>query len=306
MKLKEWFLIIIFTLSFILHPSSFILKDAHAQEIHLQDALGRPLILKSPPQRVVSLAPSITETIYALGLEDRLVGVTDFCNYPPAVKSKPRVGGMVNPNIEAILLLRPQLVIATADGNIAQDIFRLEKEKTAVLMIDSRNLPEVLRDIALIAKAMGEEGRGRRLVKAMQRRIDQVKAEVKVMPRRPLVLVEVEHEPLISVGRGTFLNDLVELAGGKNLAGDAPLRYPRFSLEEILARKPEAIVILAMTYQSCCEAQLKDWQRWQKIPAVGNGNIFVVDSDLVTRPGPRIVDGLETLHQIFIKVGKGI
>lgn len=275
-----------------------------AQEIRLTDALGRSLILSQPPRRVVSLAPSLTETIYALGLEEQLVGVTDFCNYPPAVKAKARIGGMVNPNMEAILLLRPQLVIATADGNIAKDIYRLEKEGVAVLMTNSRNLTEVLKDVALIAQALGEAERGKKLLKDMEQRIEKVKSQAKKMPRRPRVLVEVEHEPLISVGRGTFLSDLVELAGGQNLAADSPLRYPRFSLEEILLRKPEVILILAMTYQSCCAAQIKDWQRWGRLPAVARGHIFVIDSDLVTRPGPRVVEGLETLQMIFMKVTK--
>jgi iron complex transport system substrate-binding protein len=278
------------------------LTQAWAQEIRLTDALGRSLVLKQPPRRVVSLAPSITETLYALGLESRLVGVTDFCNYPPAVKAKARVGGMVNPNIEAILLLRPQLVIATADGNIAKDIYRLEKEQVAVLMVNSRNLQEVMRDLGIIAQALGEKARGKKLQQEMERRIEKVKAQVRTMPRRPLVLAEVEHEPLITVGRGTFLGDLIELAGGRNLAADSPLRYPRFSLEEIVARKPEVILILAMTYQACCEGQIKDWQRWERVPAVAQGNIIVVDSDLVTRPGPRIIEGLETLQEIFLRV----
>jgi iron complex transport system substrate-binding protein len=263
----------------------------------VQDMLGRPVTVPDRPARVVSLAPSMTEIVYALGAGDRLVGVTDQCDFPGDVTTKPRVGGIYSPNFEAILTLGPDLVLATSEGNREEDVRALARFRIPVYVVRPLDVPTVLESIGRVARLLGREAEGTRVVDAMRLRIDAVARAVARAPR-PRVLYLLWGSPLIVPGRDTLITDLIRRAGGDSVSASEPLAYPRFSMEEALARRPSVIVIARHGLASV-DDQLKEWTHLTLLPAVREGRVGGIDGDLVHRPGPRIVDGLVDLARLL-------
>lgn len=250
------------------------------------------------PARIISLAPNLTETLFALGLGKRLVGATEHSDYPPAAKALPRVGSYVGLNLEAILALSPDLVLATADGNDPRDVERLTALGVPVFVTRSGDVDGVLAGIERIAAVCGAGERGTALADGLRERIQRV-GEAVAGRKRPLVFLQVNLQPIISANRDSYLHDLLRLAGGRNLAADAASTYPRYSLEEIVRRSPEVILISSMTRGGDFAAARQAWMRWTSIPAVAGGRVHLIDSDLVDRPSPRLVDGLEQLARLL-------
>lgn len=259
----------------------------------------RQVLSPSPPWRLVSLAPSITEILYFLELGDRVMGVTAYCNYPPEVNGKPRIGTYWEFNLEAILALKPDLVLAMAhQGEGEGSLDGLRHWKIPYYLGRADTLPELFRLIEDIARLTGQEEVYRRKLPPLEARARRVEARVRGL-ERPRVLLEIDEEPLITVGRPSIQGDLIQRAGGTNIAGNIDQRYPVFNLEEVLKAQPEVILFTGMAGSAALPRRMNFWRRWTMLPAVKAGRLLWVDPDLVDRPGPRLVDGLELLADFF-------
>jgi iron complex transport system substrate-binding protein len=267
----------------------------------LTDQLGREITLEKPAQRIVSLAPSNTEILFILGLGDRVIGVDEISDFPPEVKEKERVGSYANPSIEKIIALSPDLILA-ASIHKKTVIPELEKHGLNVLALAPKNLDGVLDSIALVGRAAGAEEAAEKVISSLRSRIKAVTEKAAELPpeKRPRVFFVVWHQPLWTAGSDTFIADLIEKAGGKNLASDIQ-GYAAIDLETVVARDPE--VIIANTGHG--EAKNIPYQWAQSEPRLAetsarkNHRVYEIDADLVNRPGPRIVQGLEFLARFI-------
>jgi iron complex transport system substrate-binding protein len=253
------------------------------------------------PSRIVSLAPSVTEILFAIGLDREIVGVTDFCNYPKAAKSRPRVGGFKGKSLEAIVALGPDLVIGTRDGNEAPLMATLDRLNIPVLSLEPATLSGVIDSVRRIGAATGRVDEAEALARDMEARLEFVRTRVQGRP--PVrVLFVYGRDPLVLAGPETFADDMIRLSGGVNAAADARMPYPRFSMEAVLARTPEVIVEGRMGDEGG-EAKLAEamnfWGRFESLPAVANGRVTLIDEDLIARPGPRLFDGLIALARVL-------
>jgi len=258
------------------------------------DGIGRQVVLDQVPKRIVALAPSITETLYFLGLGERVVGVTRFSAYPPEAARKPRVGSYVDLNPEQIIGLSPDLVIGTADGNPPAVIRLLERAGIPVFVLNPRNIRQVIETLVSVGALCGVRDRALVVADKLTRRIDAIVAKTAGRDK-PLVFLQVNLKPIMAANGSTFLNDLIRLAGGVNMTRDEPVTYPRIGLEAVIRGRPEVILISSMDRNGAFEAAKRQWLKWTSIPAVRHGRVHLVDSDLTDRPSPRIVRGLEIL-----------
>ncbi|HOO89856.1 MAG TPA: cobalamin-binding protein [Syntrophales bacterium] len=260
------------------------------------DHIGREVSLSSPPCRIVSLAPGVTETLFALGLDKEIAGVTTFCDYPRAAASKRKIGGLINPSIEEIVSLDPDLVIGTADGNRKETVNRLEKIGLPVYVVNPGGLDEILAMISDMGEVTGRTQEAARLLDSLRKRIDRVASLTKDSPR-PGVFFQIGEGAMITAGKDTVIDRLIRAAGGQNIAGDSTIRYPRFGIETLILKNPD--IIIEASARDDASSIKKRWEKWENIAAVHEGNIHVIDPDLVSRPAPRIVDGLETMAGII-------
>ena len=266
---------------------------AHITPRTFVDALGRKLFLAKAPGRVVSMAPNVTEILFALGLEEKVVAVTPFCDYPPEAQSKTHVGG-TNPSIEQILALKPDLVLAPQDM-IQPDLLQsLDRVKVSTFVLQAAQLDDVLSQIQTIARLFDRSKAGDELAASIRQRIAAVKDRTQSLTH-PRVFYVLNTDPLQTVGPGSFIHQLIEAAGGANIAAGTSTAYPRFALEEVLARDPELIIFPVGTAEGIPEEEQQQWRRWSSLSAVKHNRLVHVPSVLVDRPGPRIVEGLELL-----------
>jgi iron complex transport system substrate-binding protein len=263
-----------------------------------KDALGRDVVIHESPGRIVSLAPSLTEILYYLGLGERVVGVTNHCNYPPEAALKPKVGSYINLNVEMIISLGPDLVIGTVDGNERIVVELLEQAGISVYVVNPRNVQEAVQTIAVLGKVCGVEEKGQSLANALSARVSRVVEKTEALSK-PLVFLQIQLHPIMSVNSRTIHHDLIRLAGGRNMTADEPITYPRISVEEIIRRQPEIILISSMERGGRFEKAREDWLKWTSIPAVKNGRVYLIDSDLIDRPSPRVVEGLENMARLI-------
>ncbi len=242
--------------------------------------------------RIVSLSPSVTETLFALGAGPEVVGVSQYCDYPPAVRALPRVGSFLTPNIEAIVGLRPTLVIGTWVSSGLPAFESLSDMGYATLIVKDNSLAEIRDSIAMIGEASGRRAQARRLLTMLNTHLDTVRQRLEgVKPRT--VLMVVGHQPLIAVGNGTFLDELLHVAGGINIAGETGESWPHLSIEYVVATKPE--VILDGQMGDDASASNRFWSQYPTIPAVKNHRIYGYPEDSTLRPGPRAWESLDTL-----------
>ena len=258
------------------------------------DEVGRRVELSGPPQRIVSVAPSVTEVLFALGLGGKVVGVSTYCNYPPEALQKEKVGGYITPSLEKIVALRPDLVVGTADGNLRSFVNKLSSLGIPVYISNPRSVPEVITSIVHAGEVTFSQSTAKRVVDSMKRKMETVGEKVQGRPRLRVLHV-LAYEPLISSGKGTFVDDLIRIAGGINIAETAKGKHPRYSMEEVIAQDPEVIILSSMISKDPSADQRQWWERWKEVAAVRLGRIYVIDSDLILRPSPRIIDGLEDM-----------
>jgi iron complex transport system substrate-binding protein len=265
---------------------------AKAPAATFTDEVGRTVEVSGPPRRIVSVAPNVTEILFALGLGGRLVGVTTYCQYPPEALKIEKIGGYINPSLERIVALRPDLVVGIAEGDLRTFVDKLTALKIPVYIANPRDALDVLTSIRKIGEVTFAPEPARKIVRSMEEKIRDVQGKVQGRPR-PRVLHILDFNPLISAGKGTFVDDLIRLGGGRNVAETAAGKYPRFSMEEVLVQDPEVILLSSMKSQDPLVKQRRWWERWKTISAVKHGRIYVLDSDLIHRPSPRMVEGLE-------------
>ncbi|MEE8413733.1 MAG: ABC transporter substrate-binding protein [Dehalococcoidales bacterium] len=270
-------------------------EEAEFSLVEITDQLGRTVKLEGIPERIISLAPSNTEILFALGLGDRVVAVTDYCDYPPEAKTKPSIGSYSTPNIEEIVALSPDLILATSihEGEI---IPKLEKAGLTVLALDSLTIDEVLAAITMVGKVTGKGEEASRLTAEMRDRIKAVTDKTRNLAEseRPRVFYSVWHDPLMSAGAGTFQADLIQKAGGANIAGELT-GWETISLEIVITANPEVMIVGAMT-DADADANflfITNEPRLENTDARRNSLVYAVDANVTSRPGPRIVDALE-------------
>lgn len=264
----------------------------------LQDQVGRNVTVPERPRRVIALIPSLTEIVYALGQGDLLVGATEFANEPPAAAKLPRVGSYLHLDIERIVALRPDLCLASRDGNPEHLVRRIEELGIPVFALDPRTLPEISDSVTLLGELLDARPQAAAITRGMAAKMAAVDRLVKNTGKRPGVFFQIDASPLISAGRDTFIDRLIIGAGGRNLAGNR-VSYPRFSWEDILALQPEVVIIASMAGGYSAEQLKAEWTKWPDIPAVKNGRVHVVDASLFDRPVPRLADGLVELAKLL-------
>jgi len=258
------------------------------------DELGRRMTVPDNLKRIVSLAPSITEIIFALGREDLLKGVTQFSDFPPEAANLPRVGSYVHLDLEKIVSLKPDLCIGIKDGNPIGVVRKLENLGIPVYAVDPRDLNAVLETILQLGRLLGAEQRARAIVSDMRTRMERVKSLVATSPHKPRVFFQIGLSPIVSAGNQTYIHELIVMAGGKNLA-EGPVPYPRYSREQVLGLSPDVIIITSMARGASFEAVKRQWAKWPSMPAVRDNRILLMDSNLCDRPTPRLIDALEHL-----------
>lgn len=261
------------------------------------DDLGRRVYLAKPARRVVSLAPSVTEVLFAVGLDAEVVGVTTFCDFPLQAKAKPKIGSSI-PNLEVILGLTPDLVLGNKDFVRPDVMAKLEQLKIPVFVLSAKTLEDILRHISTIGRMVGHDADARRLVQGLRDRLAELRRRT-TKAKRIRVFYVINTDPLISVGPGSFIHHMIEIAGGENVAGRAPTPYPKVSLEEILRQDPEVILFPVGIVEGIPEAEQQFWRRWTTLSAVVHNRLHQVNGDLVNRPGPRVIDGVELLARFL-------
>jgi iron complex transport system substrate-binding protein len=261
--------------------------------LSVRDDRGVLVRLASPPRRVVSLAPSLTEIVFLLGKGDLLVGDTRFCDYPSPAVSLPKIGGMTDPDVERIVALSPDLVLCTTDGNPREKVRVLEELGVPCFAVGPQDLRAVLATIERVGVLLGDAPRARAEAGALLRRVDKVRVAAREEPGPPPgVLFALSTSPIIAAGSGTFLDELVRLAGGRNVAAGFSGRYPRLAVEDLVVLRPDVIFVAGM---AGVERFPQEVTHWKEVPAFQDGAVFLLDGDLVTRPGPRLVTGLEEI-----------
>jgi iron complex transport system substrate-binding protein len=264
--------------------------------VTVTDDYGEIVTIRGLPQRIVSLAPSNTEILYALGLEDRIVGVTDYCNYPPETADKPKVGGYSTINIEKVIAADPDLVFA-ATGNTEDVVDRLRALGMTVVTLNPLTVDDVLRDTELVGAATGQEEQAAACVEKLRARIQTVTGKTEELAEKSSVAHVVWYDPIWVSGRGTFQDEVIAMAGGTNAFGSVE-GWGIVGLEEFITADPEYIFVSSGTgmgnggYDIVYDYFMNE-PRMQRLEAVRNGHVYVVDADIISRGSPRIVDALE-------------
>lgn len=272
-------------------PGASVAATVAPGPISLRDDAGRVVTLAATPERIVSAAPSTTELAFAVGLGDEVVAVDEFSNYPPEAASRTSIGSYIEPDLEAILGARPDLVLVT-DVHLAELVPALDGQGIPTLVLSARNIEGVLLNLLLLGRVAGNDAEAERVVADLRTRIAAVEARV---AGRDLVSVFYELDPsLFTTGAGTFIDDVIRRAGGRNIAASAAEAYPQLSAEDVIAADP-AVILLADEAAGVTAEAVAQRAGWSTVSAVESGRIVVIDPDIGSRPGPRVVDALETM-----------
>ncbi len=271
-----------------------VASAACAQSLSAVDDRGVRVTLPAAPRRIVSLMPANTEILFALGLGGRVVGVTDYCDYPPEVRKLPKVGGM-NTSIEKVLALRPDLVVASASGNrkAIEALAAVRGGRVPVFAIDPKTLPTLHAAIRAIGRVTGRADRAEALDQKLQARAAAVAARVKRQPTRPRVLFVLQAEPLWVVGSGNFMDELIAAAGGVNVARGAGQGYRPWTLERVVAANPDVILTTMEGLD-----RFRGRPGWSAVKAVRSGAVHRLGYEAV-RPSPRLVDAIERVERLL-------
>jgi iron complex transport system substrate-binding protein len=258
------------------------------------DGYGRFVRLPVNPSRIISLAPSLTETVYALGVQDRLVGDTDYCDYPPDAQKKPKVGGVINPNLERIAALHPDLVLLTKEGNLLETVRALDTLGIPTYATDAHTIDQIISSTQRLADVLNVSEDGKALAAGLQQRLNALQTKLGGVPPKRVLFV-VWPEPLMSVGKNTFIADALRRAGAVSIV-ESNQDWPQVSLEEVARLQPEDL-IFAPSHSGASGNEIDavaNRPGWEILDAVRNRR-FAVASDAIVRPAPRIVSVIEDL-----------
>lgn len=265
-----------------------------------QDGTGKAVIPSVRPQRIVSAAPSLTEILFALGLDKEIVGVSQYSDYPPAALEKPRVGSFWNPNIESVVAAKPDLVVTLTTTGFSQQkrlAMRLTPMNYNCLTLKIETIPELFEGIRQIGEATGREQQADDLVADIKGKLQKLSNLVDA-GRKVKVLWVVQREPLRVAGRDTFVNEMIELAGGENAIGPTVHKYPPIGAEQVIASGAEVIIEPDMGRQDLTaqqESAFRYWSKFENLPAAADKRIYVIPGGAVSRLGPRLYEGIETI-----------
>jgi iron complex transport system substrate-binding protein len=282
----------IFILSLLVSQTSFGFIGKQTYPFKMKDEWGNVFKFTAAPKRIISCMPSITEMLYALDLDDEIVGVTENCNYPEAAKTKEKVG-RDRMNLEKIISLKPDLIVMLGSTQ-GPDIRKFRSMGLPVFVIDPQTVWGALASLDRLGEATSRIHAAYGLNEKLKRKLNWTASRVKASKKsRPKVFVEIWHKPLITASAGTFVNDVIEKAGGNNIAKNAIGKFPEYSFEKLLAADPDAIIIPRQNVND--EGQITNDGRWQKLKAVRSGRVLFIDADILTRPGPRSGIAVETI-----------
>jgi iron complex transport system substrate-binding protein len=257
------------------------------------DSLAQAAALRT--QRIVSLAPSVTETLFALGFGAQIVGVTTHCDYPVEAQKLPKIGGFMSPSIEAIVAKRPDFVIGVSSATDPMKARELERLGLKVTLISLASLSDILTSMKDIARLLGHLEAGEKIAHKITRQIDETKKRVAPAPRRSTLLA-VGLRPLVAVGGKNYIDELITLAGGVNIAGNAAQPWLNLPDEYVVAKAPQVIIEAGMGSER--GSSTKNWRDLKSIPAVRDGRVYSYQSDKILRPGPRVGEGLQEIARL--------
>ena len=288
---------IVFILIVLLLPQIPLL----AQNKVFEDALGHITEMDSSPKRIISLAPNITEILFALGLGESVVGVTRFCDYPPEAAKKEKIGGLVDPNLEKIISLKPDLIIGFR-GNPIRIIIRMQEFDLPVFVLETgTTIDSVFTVVETVAQITWAEERAAKLLQSLKRQYQNIISALDRVNKIPKVFVFLHGVGLWTCGKNSFMDDLLNKAKGKNIAGNIQKKWLRFSQEKLIAENPDFIIILSKSFEDFLEAKksISKGVYIKTLQAIERGQVFFLDENLATRPGPRIIEALNNLARIF-------
>ena len=277
-----------------LNSCGLLKRNTESEYRQITDEASRQVRISGKIERVISLAPNLTEIIYAVGAGDRLVGNTTYCDYPAEAKSVQKVGDTLQPNIERILALRPNLIFISTSSQLEAFTQQLNAHGIPVYVSDPHDLEGVFRSIHNLGLLLDRQQQAEELLNQLRNRTAGVEKAVSYH-KSVRVFYQLSAEPLYTAGRDAFVTDLIKRAGGLSVTADVPEAWPRFSEESAVAARPEAIIL--PTGGSMGAANSDVAAGLKKAPAVLQGKVIKIDGDLLVRPGPRAVDGLEKLAQ---------
>ena len=295
------FVLLILSVTILLQGCGKPIKSSCGTSFPMQitDDLGRTVTIKEAPRRIVSLAPAITESLFALGLADKVVGVTNYCDYPADAATKPKIGGFSTPNVELVVVAGPDLVLASTIN--ANYVPQLENAGLTVVAVESLNLAEVLDNIRLIGRVSGAAEAADSLTADMQQRIDSITAKLSGLAdeQKPAVYFEIWPDPLTTGGAKSFVNSLITTAGGRNIAGDVAQDWVNLSPEMVLARDPQVAILCHHGSSLQTVEEFKTRTGWGQVSAIRNNRIGLVsDENTVVRTGPRVIEGFEFIAKL--------
>jgi iron complex transport system substrate-binding protein len=267
---------------------------AHGSRV-VRDELGRDVTVPDHPHRLICLAPSITDTVYRLGRGGDIVGITDYTKYPAEAAQKPSVGGIINPSLEKIVSLQADLVLAIGDLNSMELVHSIEHLGLPVFVVHPKGMEGIYRSIESLGAAIDQQAGAKELVGLLRRREQAVRQRV-AGKTPPTVFYLMWDDPIMTAGQGAFITELIEIAGGRSVSSDLPSEWTRISLEVVMARQPQYL-LLVKGAQASLET-LRQQANWQKLDAVRNGRVFYVD-DRINYSSPLALDALEDLAREF-------
>ncbi len=244
------------------------------------------------------MTPALTEILFALGAGDRVVGVTAYCDWPPEARARAKIGGYVDPSVERILALRPDLVLVTPAAGNRDGALAVRRAGLRLEVVEADSLADTYDAIERVAALCGVAERGRDLVASLRRRVEAASSRARGLPRvRTLFCLELD--PLVAAGPGTLPAEILDLAGGENVASGG--RYPRLGIETVLAAAPDVILAARMDPPATASSEeaARFWRRWPSIPAVRDGRVFTIDATVALRPGPRVADAVELVASLL-------
>lgn len=261
----------------------------------LTDDVGRNVTVPDHPHRVVCLMPSLVDDVYALGAGPDVIAVTDYSKYPPEAKTKPTIGLPLSPSLETIVSLHPDLVLGSGDLNREETVKDLQTLAIPVFMVRARGIEGIYESLASVGRALNREQEAARLVGALRKREEAVRRRVAGKPVVS-ILMPIWYDPIVTIGKDAYITDLIEIAGGHSVTSDVPEEWPEISLEAILARAPEALLLVRGSKLTV--EVLRTRPGWLTMPAVRNNRIYYVD-DRIESPSPVAFDALEDLAKQF-------
>lgn len=297
--------ILVLTFLFLILSSllSFSLAEASNYPLTVIDDTGSAVTIPEEPQRIISTAPSNTEILFALGLENKIVGVTNYCNYPEKVNNVEKIGEMTPLNLEKIVSLNPDLILGYGLYQLGE-IAPLKDAGYNIIIIEPMTINETLKSIKMLATICGISEKGNSLVESLTQRINKIKTKTSNIDisKRPKIFIGGIYETIWTPGEGTLFNELITLAGGRNIAANLP-GWAKISPEFVAKEEPEIIIIpigaMGQSDKSNVKENISKRAGWSNVPAIKSGKIFVVNEDLFYRASPRLIDGLEKLYEIF-------